>query len=103
MTVRALRDRNAEVFHLYSGMNTTMDDVLADYSEGDLELLVDFLQRTTTAGQSATASVPTSTTPFMKSLCWTQTYWKRPGMLNTCVYEVPAGFTPSSMDLHESG
>jgi DNA-binding MarR family transcriptional regulator len=57
VTLRALRDRNAEVFHLYSGMNSTMDDVLADYSEGDLELLVDFLQRTTTAGQSATATL----------------------------------------------
>jgi DNA-binding MarR family transcriptional regulator len=57
VTVRALRDRNAEVFHLYSGMNSTMDDLLADYSEGDLELLVDFLQRTTTAGQSATATL----------------------------------------------
>lgn len=57
VTVRALRDRNAEVFHLYSGMNTTMDDVLADYSEGDLQLIVDFLQRTTTAGQSATATL----------------------------------------------
>jgi DNA-binding MarR family transcriptional regulator len=57
VTVRALRDRNAEVFHLYSGMNSTMDNVLAGYSEGDLELLVDFLQRTTTAGQSATATL----------------------------------------------
>ena len=55
VTVRALRDRNAEVFQLYSGMNTTMDDLLADYSEADLELLADFIQRTTTAGQSATA------------------------------------------------
>jgi DNA-binding MarR family transcriptional regulator len=57
VTVRALRDRNAEVFHLYSGMNSTMDDLLAEYSEGNLELLVDFLQRTTTAGQSATATL----------------------------------------------
>ncbi|TCN32849.1 DNA-binding MarR family transcriptional regulator [Kribbella orskensis] len=57
VTVRALRDRNAEVFQLYSGMNTTMDDLLADYSEADLELLADFIQRTTTAGQSATATL----------------------------------------------
>ena len=55
VAVRALRDRNAEVFSLYAGMNSTMDDLLADYSEADLELLVGFLQRTTTAGQSATA------------------------------------------------
>jgi DNA-binding MarR family transcriptional regulator len=57
VTVRALRDRNAEVFQLYSGMNSTMDDLLADYSEADLELLVDFLHRTTTAGQSATTTL----------------------------------------------
>ncbi|GAA1587957.1 MarR family transcriptional regulator [Kribbella sancticallisti] len=57
VTVRALRDRNAEVFHLYSGMNTKMDELLADYSEADLQLLVDFLQRTTTAGHTATATL----------------------------------------------
>jgi DNA-binding MarR family transcriptional regulator len=57
VTVRGLRDRNAEVFKLYAGMNTTMDKLLADYSEAELELLVDFLQRTTAAGQSATATL----------------------------------------------
>jgi DNA-binding MarR family transcriptional regulator len=51
--IRALRDRSAEVFQAYSGMNTTMDAVLAEYSAADLELLVDFLQRTTAAGQTA--------------------------------------------------
>ena len=35
--------------------------------------------------ESTTVSVPTSITPFMKSLCWRQTYWKRPGVLKTCV------------------
>jgi DNA-binding MarR family transcriptional regulator len=57
VTVRALRDRSAEVFQLYSGMNTKMDDLLADYSPADLELLADFLQRTTTAGQTATRTL----------------------------------------------
>jgi DNA-binding MarR family transcriptional regulator len=57
VTVRAVRDRNAEVFHLYAGMNTTMDKLLADYSEAELELLVDFLQRTTGAGHAATAAL----------------------------------------------
>jgi DNA-binding MarR family transcriptional regulator len=55
--VSALRDRNAEVFQLYSGMNSTMDELLADYSEAELTLLVDFLQRTTTAGHAATATL----------------------------------------------
>ena len=57
VTVRALRDRNAEVYQLYSGMNGTMDGLLADYSVAELELLVDFLQRTTTAGNSATTAL----------------------------------------------
>ncbi|WP_433004520.1 MarR family transcriptional regulator [Kribbella sp. CA-294648] len=55
--IRALRDRSAEVFQAYSGMNTTMDAVLAEYSAADLELLVDFLQRTTAAGQTATSEL----------------------------------------------
>lgn len=57
VTVTALRDRSAEVFKLYSGMNTKMDDLLADYSAADLELLAGFLQRTTTAGQTATSTL----------------------------------------------
>ncbi len=57
VTVRALRDRSAEVFQLYSGMNTKMDDLLADYCPADLELLADFLQRTTTAGHTATSTL----------------------------------------------
>jgi DNA-binding MarR family transcriptional regulator len=54
VTVRALRDRNSELFRLYSGMNNTMDQIFAEYSDTELELLADFLQRTTNAGQSAT-------------------------------------------------
>lgn len=57
VTVRALRDRTAEVFHQYSGMNTKMDDLLAEYSPAELEVLADFLQRTTTAGHTATATL----------------------------------------------
>ncbi|MFF0269421.1 MarR family transcriptional regulator [Kribbella sp. NPDC004536] len=57
VTIRALRDRSAEVFQLYSGMNGTMDELLADYSEAELQLLADFLRRTTTAGRNATAAL----------------------------------------------
>ena len=57
VTVRALRDRSAEVFKLYGGMNTKMDDLLAEYSPTELELLADFLQRTTTAGHTATTTL----------------------------------------------
>lgn len=57
VTVRALRDRSAEVFQLYGGMNSKMDELLAGYSAAELELLVDFLGRTTTAGQTATSTL----------------------------------------------
>lgn len=54
VVVQALRGRNAELFRLYSGMDASMDQICAGYAEGDLELLADFLRRTTTAGREAT-------------------------------------------------
>jgi DNA-binding MarR family transcriptional regulator len=57
VTIRAVRGRQADVFKLYSGMNSSMDDLLAEYSPAQLELLIDFLQRTTTAGQTATSKL----------------------------------------------
>lgn len=54
VAVRALRRRNSELFRLYAGMNTSMDDICAGYSEAELETLADFLHRTTAAGQAAT-------------------------------------------------
>jgi DNA-binding MarR family transcriptional regulator len=54
VVVRAVRDRNAEVFRLYTGMNTSMDKICADYADAELELLADFLRRTTSAGRAAT-------------------------------------------------
>src|SRR5437870_128703 len=54
VVVRALRDRSAEVFRLYSGMNRSMDQLCAGYAHEELELLADFLRRTTNAGQTAT-------------------------------------------------
>jgi DNA-binding MarR family transcriptional regulator len=52
--VRPLRDRNAELMGLYKGMNTSMDQICAGYSDTELELIGDFLSRTANAGQSAT-------------------------------------------------
>jgi DNA-binding MarR family transcriptional regulator len=57
VVVRALRDRNAELIRLYSGMNTSMDQICADYDDAELELLADFLRRTTHAGRSATGEL----------------------------------------------
>ncbi|QNE18764.1 MarR family transcriptional regulator [Kribbella qitaiheensis] len=55
--VRALKDRSAEVFQLYSGMNGTMDALLAEYADADLELLAGFLRRTAEAGRAATETL----------------------------------------------
>jgi DNA-binding MarR family transcriptional regulator len=52
--VRALRDRNAEVFRLYAGMNASLDRLLADYTDQELDLLAGFLRDTTGAGRAAT-------------------------------------------------
>jgi DNA-binding MarR family transcriptional regulator len=57
VTVRALRGRSADIFRLYSGMNTSMDDVCARYTEAELQLVADFLRRTTAAGQDATSQL----------------------------------------------
>ena len=54
VAVRALRDRNAELFRLYSGMNTSMDQICAGYTDTELVLLADFLRRSTDAGRAAT-------------------------------------------------
>jgi DNA-binding MarR family transcriptional regulator len=54
VTVRAIRDRAGEVFHLYAGMNASMDQICDRYEDAELEVLADFLQRTTNAGRAAT-------------------------------------------------
>jgi DNA-binding MarR family transcriptional regulator len=52
--IRALRDRNSELLHLYSGMNTSMDQICAEYGDAELQLIADFLRRTAHAGRTAT-------------------------------------------------
>ena len=54
VVIRPLRDRNAELFRLYAGMNTAMDQLCASYGDDELQLLADFLHRTTNAGRTAT-------------------------------------------------
>jgi DNA-binding MarR family transcriptional regulator len=54
VVVRALRDRSAELFRLYAGMDTAMDQLCAGYGDEELQLLADFLHRTTDAGRTAT-------------------------------------------------
>lgn len=55
--VRALRERNADLMRLYSGMNVSMNKLLAGYEDSELELLADFLRRTTNAGKNASAEL----------------------------------------------
>ena len=63
VVVRALRDRNAEVFGLYAGMNASMDQLLATYGDDDLDLLAGFLRRTTDAGRAAADDLATGGGP----------------------------------------
>jgi DNA-binding MarR family transcriptional regulator len=53
VVLRSLRDRNAELLRLYSGMNSSMDQICAEYDDTELELLADFLRRTAEAGRNA--------------------------------------------------
>ncbi|MFF1878790.1 MarR family winged helix-turn-helix transcriptional regulator [Leifsonia sp. NPDC058230] len=55
--VRALPDRAGELFHLYSGMNDSMDEIFADYDDAQLATLVDFLTRAAEAGRTATTDL----------------------------------------------
>jgi DNA-binding MarR family transcriptional regulator len=51
--VRAVRERYAELMRRYAGMSRSMNKLLADYSDGDLETIADFLRRTVDAGKDA--------------------------------------------------
>ena len=53
VTLRAVRERNAELFELFSGMNNRMDKLCARYSVAELEVIADFLQRTGVVGHEA--------------------------------------------------
>ncbi|MDS0132643.1 MULTISPECIES: MarR family transcriptional regulator [unclassified Amycolatopsis] len=57
VAVRAVRGRNGELFRLYAGMNTAMDELCAGYSEDELALITGFLRRATAAGQDATGAL----------------------------------------------
>jgi DNA-binding MarR family transcriptional regulator len=57
VVARPLGDRNAELFRLLAGMNTSMNDILRQYSTDQLEVLADFLSRTADAGRDATSEL----------------------------------------------
>ena len=57
VAVRALPSAGAALFGLYSEMNESLADICSGYSDADLELLTDFLRRTTDAGRRATENL----------------------------------------------
>jgi DNA-binding MarR family transcriptional regulator len=54
VVLRVQRDRVPDLLRLYAGMNRGMNEIYAGYDEKELELIADFLRRTSDAGQSAT-------------------------------------------------
>src|SRR3954468_311608 len=46
VVVRAAPERGREIFELYAGMNGSMDEICADYTVEQLELIDEFLRRT---------------------------------------------------------
>jgi DNA-binding MarR family transcriptional regulator len=55
--VRGVPERTREILRVYDGMNTAMDEVCAEYSDDELALIADFLQRTSAAGRGATEAL----------------------------------------------
>jgi DNA-binding MarR family transcriptional regulator len=53
VVVRVLRDRYGELLRHYTGMSRAMNKLLAGYSDEELEVIADFMRRTTEAGQRA--------------------------------------------------
>jgi DNA-binding MarR family transcriptional regulator len=58
--VSARTDQIAAVVSLYAGMNTRVDEICADYTDADLDLIADFLRRVIDAGSSATEELATN-------------------------------------------
>ncbi|WP_024803573.1 MarR family winged helix-turn-helix transcriptional regulator [Nocardia sp. BMG51109] len=54
VTLRAVRERNAELYQVFSGMNTRMDELCGHYTAAELEIIADFLRRTCAAGRQST-------------------------------------------------
>ncbi|MFI5736392.1 MarR family winged helix-turn-helix transcriptional regulator [Kribbella sp. NPDC051587] len=50
ITIRIVKERTAEVYRLYRGMNGAIDTICADYTDEQLELVAGFLNRCTEAG-----------------------------------------------------
>ncbi len=51
------RERTAEIFTLYGDMNASLDNICADYTDEELKVVADFLNRAATAGRAATTAL----------------------------------------------
>jgi DNA-binding MarR family transcriptional regulator len=52
--VKVVQEKEAEVAFMFSGLDTAMDGVCAEYEDADLMMIADFLLRTAKAGRAAT-------------------------------------------------
>jgi DNA-binding MarR family transcriptional regulator len=57
VAVRAVHDRVGELYRIYSGMSTAMDELCARYTDSELEVIADFLARTTRVSEDATTEL----------------------------------------------
>src|SRR5690349_2323489 len=57
VVVRAAPERGREIFELFAGMNGSMDEICADYPVEQLEIIEEFLRRTSEAGRNSTAKL----------------------------------------------
>ena len=53
VVVRAVKERGGEIYALYAGMSGAMDDLLDGYTEDELGVIQDFLDRARSAGAEA--------------------------------------------------
>ena len=53
VVVSSTPDRQGELYGLFDPMNTRLDEICADYSDEELDTIVDFLRRTVAAGRSS--------------------------------------------------
>lgn len=57
VVLRVRRERTGEIFALYGDMNASLDEICAAYTDEELKVVADFLNRTATAGRAATAAL----------------------------------------------
>jgi DNA-binding MarR family transcriptional regulator len=58
VTVRVLRERSADLLHLYAGMRTELNGICAGFTEEELATVADFLTRVAAAGRQSADRLP---------------------------------------------